>query len=269
MNQIYVRKEVYSKMKKYGIIALVISLIVLLGFAFAAEKGAKKDPIAEKQALAKAVKVNMADALAIATKQVSGTVLNAEVEDENGKVIYSFEILPTLDSKIIKEVNIDAATGAIVATEDETGTSEAKEVAEEKKEGKEKGEKMSEESKEKDSDDEEKEEKMSEESKEKDSDNEENEEEGEQGDEGKWEALKVKVAADKLPAAVQSAIAKEVSGGKIESATTMPKLYSVKVTKGEESSELLITAEGKVIENEKSGKEDDEKDEKGEKDEKD
>jgi hypothetical protein len=234
-------------MKKYGIIVLVIGLIVLLGFAFAAEKVAKKDPMAEKQALAKAVKVNMADALATATKQVSGTVLNAEVEDENGKVIYSFEILPTLDSKIIKEVNIDAATGAIIATEDETGATEAKEATAEKNEGKEKGEKMSKESKSKDSDDEEKEEK------------------GENGEKGKWEALKVKVAIDKLPAAVKSAVSKEISGGKIESATTMPKIYSVKVKKGEESSELLITSAGKVIENEKSGKADDEKDEKGEK----
>ena len=239
-------------MKKYGIIVLVIGLIALLGFAFAAEKAATKakvDPMAEKQALAKAVKVSMADALATASKKVSGTVLNAEVEDENGKIIYSFEILPTLDSKEIKEINIDAATGAIIAEETENNQTEAKEKAADAKETKvakgEKGEKDEEgETGEKD-------------------------EKGEKGkEEGKWEALKIKVDVAKLPAPVKSAVHKEIAGAKIVSASTMPKIYSVKVTKGEESSELLVTSAGKVIENEISGKESDEKDEKGEADEK-
>lgn len=158
-------------MKKLGIIMLMVGLVAMFSVSFA-EEGEGNVTIEQKQALAKAIKVSMVDALATATKQVSGTVLNAEVEKENGRIIYSFEILPTPTSKGIKEVNVNAVNGALVNIEDETPASEAKEKSEEMKEGKSKGEK---------DEDEEKEEKS----------------EKSKGGE-KWITLKVKVDASQL-----------------------------------------------------------------------
>jgi len=46
---------------------------------------------------------------------VPGKVLAEELEHEGGRWIYSFEIKPTGETrKLIKEVNIDADTGAVV-----------------------------------------------------------------------------------------------------------------------------------------------------------
>lgn len=95
-------------------------LIIVVGsvFAFANEKG-NKDEAAEVQALAKEAKISMAIALDSATKLVPGTVLKGELEKEDGIIIYSFEILPSPDSKIIKEISIDAISGTVVKQEDE------------------------------------------------------------------------------------------------------------------------------------------------------
>jgi hypothetical protein len=81
-------------------------------------------------------------------------VVNAELENEDNKVIFSFEILPTPDSKIIKEVQIDAVTGVLIGVEDENAKKEADEKAKDSKEVKKgtkhkKGEKYEKSSKEK------------------------------------------------------------------------------------------------------------------------
>ena len=231
-------------MKRFGITIVAVSLVALLSIAFTFAKENKKEEMSEKKEMVKTVKVSMADALAIATKSASGTVLNAELENENGKTIYSFEILPTSDSNVIKEINVDAASGAIVSSEEENAEKESKEKDDEMKESGEKSEKMSKESKENESEEGEK-------------------EEGEHGEKTQWKALKIKVDVAKLPAAVKSAATKEIHGGKIESATTMKRVYEVVVKSGNESSELEITADGKVIKKEKSG--DEEKEEKNHK----
>jgi hypothetical protein len=129
-------------MKRLGITLVILSLLVFFGMAYAAEqKGeAEKSGMSEKQALASAVKVSMAAALATASKQVAGTVLAAEVENEDGKTMYCFEIMPTPTSTIVKEVKIDAITGAFLGTEDENAATETSEKAAEMKESK-KGEK--------------------------------------------------------------------------------------------------------------------------------
>jgi hypothetical protein len=119
-------------MKRLGITLVILSLLVFFGMAYAAEKSVMN----EKQTLANAVKVSMAAALATASKQVAGTVLAAEVENEDGKTMYCFEIMPTPTSTIVKEVKIDAITGAFLGTEDETATTEATEKAAESKESK-------------------------------------------------------------------------------------------------------------------------------------
>lgn len=65
-------------------------------------------------------KVPIAEARAKALGLVPGKVVDEELEHEGGRWIYSFEIKPTGEKrKLIKEVNIDADTGAVVGIETE------------------------------------------------------------------------------------------------------------------------------------------------------
>jgi uncharacterized membrane protein YkoI len=67
-------------------------------------------------------KVSLTEARTKALAVVGGTVLAEELEQEGGRWIYSFEIKPKGETrKIVREVNIDADTGAIVNVETETG----------------------------------------------------------------------------------------------------------------------------------------------------
>jgi uncharacterized membrane protein YkoI len=63
-------------------------------------------------------KVAIADARAKALNLVPGTLVKEELEHEKGRWIYSFEIRPAGETgKVIKEVNIDADTGAVVSVD--------------------------------------------------------------------------------------------------------------------------------------------------------
>jgi len=76
-------------------------------------------------------KISMKKAKAIALKKVpGGKIATAELENEGGKLIYSFDIKTT---KGITEVNVDAMNGKVVAVQEE---SPAKEAAEKKAEPK-------------------------------------------------------------------------------------------------------------------------------------
>lgn len=63
------------------------------------------------------------------SKVPNGTVKEAELENEKGKLIWSFGFA-TPDSVNTTEVNVDAITGNIVNMEQETPQAEAKEAAE-------------------------------------------------------------------------------------------------------------------------------------------
>ena len=76
-------------------------------------------------------KITMARARAIALKKAPGRVKSAELENEHGKLIYSFDIATSKTA--ITEVNVDAMNGKIVAVQRESA---AKEAAEKKHEGK-------------------------------------------------------------------------------------------------------------------------------------
>lgn len=70
-------------------------------------------------------KITRADAQQTALQQVpNGTVKEAEIEKEHGKLIWSFDIAVP-DSKDIKEVAVDALTGQVVSIETETAEQEA------------------------------------------------------------------------------------------------------------------------------------------------
>ena len=91
----------------------------------------------ESQAtLMKEAKVSEATARATALAQVpNGSVKSSEIERENGKLIYSFDI--TVPGKTgIEEVNVNALDGSVVGREHETPKSEKKEAAAEAKEKK-------------------------------------------------------------------------------------------------------------------------------------
>ena len=63
-------------------------------------------------------RISMAKARSIAMAKIPGSLRSQELEHERGRWIYSFEIKPTGDTrKIVREVNVDADTGAIVSLE--------------------------------------------------------------------------------------------------------------------------------------------------------
>jgi uncharacterized membrane protein YkoI len=101
-------------------------------------KHARKVKKAEESqaALQKEAKISEATARATALKEVpNGTVKSSELERENGKLIYSYDI--TVPGKTgIDEVNVNAIDGSIVAKQHETPKSEKKEAAQEAKEKK-------------------------------------------------------------------------------------------------------------------------------------
>jgi len=87
----------------------------------------------ESQAtLRKEAKISMKKARSIALKKAPGKVSSSELERENGKLIYSFDIKT---AKGITEVLVSAIDGHIVDVSHETA---AKEAAEKKKEAQEK-----------------------------------------------------------------------------------------------------------------------------------
>ena len=86
------------------------------------------DEQAEQAALAKEAKITREQAEAIALKKVPGTILEGELEKEDGKLIYSFDIRKA--DKQIFDVEVDANTGEIIKAQpdDENGEDEGNET---------------------------------------------------------------------------------------------------------------------------------------------
>ena len=75
-------------------------------------------------------KVSKEDAEKTALAKVpNGTIKEGELEKENGKLQWSFDVT-TSDSKDITEVNIDAITGAVISADKESAADAAKEATE-------------------------------------------------------------------------------------------------------------------------------------------
>jgi len=86
--------------------------------------------------LMKEAKVSRVDAEKTALAKVpKGTVKEGELEKEDGKLIWSFDIA-TPDSKDITEVAVDAISGEVVSVEKETPADQAKEKEADAKEKK-------------------------------------------------------------------------------------------------------------------------------------
>jgi hypothetical protein len=130
-------------MKKiiYGFI--VVCLLNTTSHLLHAEDSASQDNLKAR------AKISEAQARSLAlSKVVNGVIKSSELEEENGKLIYSFDIT-TPGTTNITEVAVDAISSAIVDVSIETPKDQAKEAAADKKEAK----KMKA-SKEKDEDDE-------------------------------------------------------------------------------------------------------------------
>ncbi len=109
------------------------SFTVALALCAATAAGAQTKKPESQAALRKEAKVTSSKARAAALKEVpNGRVQSSELERENGKLIYSFDIKVPGKSGV-EEVNIDALTGAVVSQEHETPKMEAKEKKTEKR----------------------------------------------------------------------------------------------------------------------------------------
>jgi ribosomal protein S3 len=108
--------------KKITTVFAFATILSAGAFAATAAKDTKQTP-----------KITMEQARATALKRAPGKVTSEELENEKGKLIYSFDIATSKTG--VTEVNVDAMNGKIVAVQHENA---AKEAAEKKQEAKEK-----------------------------------------------------------------------------------------------------------------------------------
>jgi uncharacterized membrane protein YkoI len=86
-----------------------------------------------QSSLKKEAKIPEATARATALKEVpNGKVKSSELERENGKLVYSFDIAAPGKTGV-EEVNVDAVDGSVVSQEHESAKYEKKEATTEKK----------------------------------------------------------------------------------------------------------------------------------------
>lgn len=101
--------------------------ILTLAAAVAIAQPASAQKKETQAQLRKEAKVTSTAARATALKEVpNGRVQKSELERENGKLIYSFDVKVPGKSGF-EEINVDATTGAVVSKEHETPKMEAKE----------------------------------------------------------------------------------------------------------------------------------------------
>ena len=108
---------------------IAAGLLAAAGAAFAQAPAYKRDLPAK---LVKQAKIAEADAAKTAlTKAPTGEIRAVELENEGGRLIYSYE-LKVPGKSGIEEVNVNAKTGKIVNTEHESAASEQAEEKSEK-----------------------------------------------------------------------------------------------------------------------------------------
>jgi Peptidase propeptide and YPEB domain len=105
---------------------MILGCALALGLAAWGMVGCVSESAKQAKLEAKA-KISKVDAQKTALAKVpNGTVKEAEIEEEKGILIWSFDIA-TPDSKDITEVGVNAMTGEIVSVEKETPEQEKKE----------------------------------------------------------------------------------------------------------------------------------------------
>ncbi|HEY5232124.1 MAG TPA: PepSY domain-containing protein [Verrucomicrobiae bacterium] len=113
-------------MKIKMIVCSVVAASLMVGCV--SEKENHHDKQAKQAKLLADAKISKDDAQKTALAKVrNGTIKEGELEKEDGKLIWSFDI-KTPDSKDIKEVNVNAVTGDVVGdVETETPSAQSKE----------------------------------------------------------------------------------------------------------------------------------------------
>ncbi|TLY30592.1 MAG: PepSY domain-containing protein [Nitrospirae bacterium] len=112
------------------LVALIGSALVLNVPAWSDEKGHEEDE-SKVADLAKTAKVTIQDAIKTASEKMAGTVIEAELERKHGKTVWEVEIVGANGK--VTEVHVDAASGAVIDTEEKKSKEKKHEK---KKEGK-------------------------------------------------------------------------------------------------------------------------------------
>lgn len=107
-------------------LAFLIAIALAAAPAANAQQGYKKDI---PDSLAKRAKITESAAAATAQKRVpKGKIEGVELEVENGKLMYSYDV-KTDGKSGIDEVNVDAISGKIIGFSHESPATEKKEAA--------------------------------------------------------------------------------------------------------------------------------------------
>lgn len=117
--------------KKVGmaIAAFVGSVLVLSAPAWSGEKK-EMDETKKAVEMSKTAKVTVEQAIKTATEKVAGKVIEAELEKKHDKAVWEVEIVGADDK--VKEVHVDADTGAVIDVEEKG----AEKKSEKKRKGK-------------------------------------------------------------------------------------------------------------------------------------
>jgi uncharacterized membrane protein YkoI len=106
-------------LRTIGVAAAALALGSLPGIASAQQRGARVTIKEEKPGLMARAKVSGDSAMVLARKAVpKGQITAAELEEENGALIYSFD-LTVVGQRGIFEVHVDAVTGKVAPVERE------------------------------------------------------------------------------------------------------------------------------------------------------
>src|SRR5947209_225424 len=114
-------------MKRMGMFSLTFGIVI--GFALAAAFAVEPS----EAELMKQAKITKAEAERVALAKVSqGVVKSAEIENEKGHLVWSFDIAKP-GTHDITEILVDAKTGKIISSQTESPRDQAKEAAADKK----------------------------------------------------------------------------------------------------------------------------------------
>jgi uncharacterized membrane protein YkoI len=97
---------------------LVGAILALSGPAWSDEKrgGKEQDETAKAVELSATTRITIDQAIKTASEKVAGKVIEAELEEKNGKAVWEVEVVD--GNKKVTEVHVDAGTGAVVATQE-------------------------------------------------------------------------------------------------------------------------------------------------------
>ncbi len=96
---------------------LIVALT--LGLSQACSTKSVDGPSSKSPAAAPSARISLEAARGTALGRIPGKVVEEELEQEHGRLVYSFEIQPDEPNSKLKEVHVDANDGSIVAVEDE------------------------------------------------------------------------------------------------------------------------------------------------------